>query len=76
MPKGDKKKKKEVTAQITQLELEIKQKHEVELDEFLKVVMLLITSPQHSPFKVMLYTISDSLKYRRLPTVSFSGINA
>jgi len=37
VPKGDKKKKKEVTAQIAQLELEIKQKHEAELDEFIKV---------------------------------------
>ena len=37
MPKGDKKKKKEVTAQIAQLELEIKQKHETELDAFFKV---------------------------------------
>ena len=60
MPKGDKKKKKEITAQITQLELEIKQKHEGELDELLKVVMLwgcAVNSKSPSPFKAWVYHI-------------------
>ncbi|XP_065913349.1 deubiquitinase OTUD6B-like [Dysidea avara] len=36
VPKGDKKKKKDVTAQIAQLEQEIKERHESELDEYNK----------------------------------------
>jgi len=38
VPKGDKKKKKDVTAQIAQLEQEIKERHDAELDECNKVI--------------------------------------
>lgn len=34
VPKGDKKKKKEVTAQIAVMEMELDNKHEKELNEF------------------------------------------
>ena len=37
VPKGDKKKKKDVTAQIAQLEQEVKERHNAELDEYNKV---------------------------------------
>jgi len=38
VPKGDKKWKKDVTAQIAQLEQEIKERHEAELDDYNKVI--------------------------------------
>jgi len=37
VPKGDKKKKKDVTAQIAQLEQGLKERHDTELDEYNKV---------------------------------------
>jgi OTU domain-containing protein 6 len=37
IPKGDKKKKKEVTAEIAKLEAELEQKHEDEMKQFNEV---------------------------------------
>lgn len=39
VPKGDKKKKKEVTAEITQLLADLDLKHEAELKEFVSMII-------------------------------------
>ena len=45
IPKGDKKRKKQVMAEIAELEAEQKQRHEKELEEFNKDIKLVRESP-------------------------------
>ena len=40
MPKGDKKKKKEVTAQIAQLEADLEERHNRELEQIRQVIII------------------------------------